>query len=490
MARQHYLALDLGASGGRAVMGLFDGKRLQLEEIHRFSNGIVRLHNRLHWDVLRLYGEILEGLRLCARGNKKPLSVGVDTWGVDFALIGKNGTLLGNPYAYRDPHTEGMMDWAFTQASREMIFEQTGIQFMPINTLYHLIALVHAGSPLLKMAERFLMIPDLFHFFLTGEQAVEFTNATTTQCYNPRTGAWAWPLLDTLDIPTHFLSDIVPPGTRLGPLLPAVAEDTGLGGVTVVAPATHDTGSAVAAVPAQGEDWAYLSSGTWSLMGIESPVPIISKEALAFNVTNEGGVGGTFRILKNIAGLWLIQECRRIWAREGEPLDYDDIVRLAESAPPFAAFIDPDDPAFLNPLLMPDAVREACARTGQAIPVNKGQIARCIFESLALKYRYVLDQLAALRGKPVSTLHIVGGGTQNKLLCQLTANATGMPAVAGPVEATAIGNILVQAMAQGAVTGLAQIREVVRSSFPLETYTPQDTGAWEDAYARFKALYG
>lgn len=486
MIEQPYLAFDLGASSGRAVLGQFDGDRLRLEEIHRFSNGIVRVFDHLHWDALRLYGEILEGLRLCAKRSTKPISVGIDTWGVDFALIGKDRTLLGAPYAYRDAHTDGVMAAAFEQVSREAIFAQTGIQFMPINTLYHLIALTLADSPLLKVAERFLMMPDLFNFLLTGVPVAEFSNATTTQCFNPRTGSWAMPMLEAFGIPTRMLPEIVQPGTRLGPLLPAVSEETGLSGITVIAPATHDTGSAVAAVPAQGDDWAYLSSGTWSLMGIESPTPILSKEALAFNVTNEGGVGGSYRILKNIAGLWLIQECRRIWSREGSPISFDDIIHRAQAAEPFTAFIDPDAPAFLNPPSMPDAIRTTLSHTGQRVPKSDGQMARIIFESLALKYRYTLDQLVALKGSAITTLHIVGGGSQNRLLCQFTANATRIPAIAGPVEATAIGNILVQAMASGAVANLSQIREVVRHSFPIDTYTPQDVDAWANAYDGFR----
>ncbi|MBI4551112.1 MAG: rhamnulokinase [Candidatus Latescibacteria bacterium] len=489
MASHQYLAFDLGASSGRAVVGSFDGERLALEEGYRFPNGMVRVLDHLHWDVLRLFEEMTHALSLCARSGQKPVSLGVDTWGVDFALIGKNRTLLGFPYAYRDPQATGVMEDVFTQVSKEDIFEQTGIQFIPINSLYHLIALVRADSPLLHAAERLLMIPDLFNLFLTGVEAAEFTDVTTTQCYNPRTGSWAWPLLDRFGIPARIMPDLIQPGTVLGPLLPDIASETGAGNLTVIAPASHDTGSAVAAVPARGQDWAYLSSGTWSLMGIESPTPVISPQALAFNVTNEGGVGGTFRVLKNIAGLWLIQECRRIWERDGDSLSHETIVQMADAAEPFTALIDPDDPAFLSPARMPDAIRDACARTGQPVPSSHGQVARCVFESLALKYRYVLDQLVALRGAPLSVLHIVGGGTQNRLLCQLTANATGLPVIAGPVEATAIGNLLVQAMARGELADLAQIREVVRRSFPLVSYEPRDRAAWNEAYGRFRMLW-
>ena len=487
---ENYLAFDLGASSGRAVVGAFDGERLTLDEEHRFPNRIIRVLDHHHWDILGLFDEMLLGLSQCTRSGRTLRSIGVDTWGVDFGLIGKDRTLLGMPYAYRDPHTNGIMESAFTQASKDTIFEQTGIQFIPINTLYHLIALRRAGSPLLEAAERLLMIPDVLNLFLTGVTAAEFTDVTTTQCYNPRTRDWAWTLLDIFDLPADIMPEIIQPGTVLGPLLPHISEATGGGRLDVVAPASHDTGSAVAAVPAQGGDWAYLSSGTWSLMGIESPEPIISPKALAFNMTNEGGIDGTFRILKNITGLWLIQECKRIWAREHLDYGFDKIMLMAEEAPPFKMFIDPDDPAFMAPYNMPQAIRDTCIRTGQPAPSSVGETARCIFESLALKYRVVLDQLVSLRGKPLSMLHMVGGGIKNTLLCQFTANAVGLPTIAGPIEATAIGNLLVQAMAHGAISDLAQLREVVRASFPIITYEPRDPNAWCDAYERFKALYG
>jgi rhamnulokinase len=489
MTAQHYVAFDLGASGGRAILGAFDGKQLQIEEIHRFPNGMIRLLGHLHWDVLQLFEEMKHALALCAKRPEVTLeSIGVDTWGVDFALIGKYRTLLGLPYAYRDPHVEGMMEAVFEIVPREEIFRQTGIQFLPINSLYHLVALTRAHSPLLDVAEHFLMIPDLFNLFLTGEAVVEFTDATTTQCYDPRRGDWAWPLLEQLGIRTRIFSEIVPPGTVIGPLLPDIVEETGIGGVTVVAPASHDTGSAVAAVPATGDDWAYTSLGTWSLMGIEVPEPIITDRALSCNFTNEGGVCETFRFLKNITGLWLIQECRRVWAREGEDVTYQTIVQMAKGAAPHTACIDPDDPTFLNPMNMSEAIRRFCERTGQPSPSSQGEIARVIFESLALKHRYVLDMLREFRPKPFSTLHIVGGGTQNTLLCQFIANATGLRVVAGPVEATAIGNLLVQVMAKVEIDSLSDLRHVVRQSFPLVTYEPEETTSWEEAYGRFRRI--
>jgi rhamnulokinase len=487
---QHYLAFDLGASSGRAVIGTFDGATLALEECHRFPNRIIRVLDHLHWDLLGLFEQMQEGLTLCARSGRAIHSIGVDTWGVDFALLGRNMTLLGMPYAYRDPHTIGIMESAFELAGRQEIFDQTGIQFMPINTLYHLIALARAGSPLLESAEKLLMIPDVLNLFLTGVAAAEFTDVTTTQCFNPVTSDWAWPLLERFNIPTQIMPDVIQPGTVLGTLLPHIAHDTGLGQVSVVAPASHDTASAVAAVPAHGKDWAYLSSGTWSLMGIETSDPIISPKAMALNFTNEGGVGGTYRVLKNITGLWLIQECQRIWAREGEELDFGEITRQADQSMPFKAFINPDDPAFTAPENMPKAIAQSCATSGQSLPSGIGAMARCIFESLALKHRLVIDQLHELRGRPLEMLHIVGGGARNKLLCQFTSNATGIPVRTGPVEATAIGNILVQAMAHGEIADLAQLRTVVANSFELGTLEPSDTERWNDAYGRYLALWG
>ncbi len=489
MGSKHYIAFDLGASSGRAVHGMFDGRELELEEIHRFPNTMVRLLDHLHWDVPRLFEEMKHALGLYAKRHGSNLeSVGVDTWGVDFALIGRNRTLLGLPYAYRDHQTDGIMEIAFELMPREEIFSRTGIQFMQFNTLFQLLALVRSNSPLLDVAERLLMIPDLFNFLLTGEQVAEFTEATTSQCYDPRAGEWAWSLLERLGIPNRIMPEIIPPGTVLGDLLSHISEETGIGRVSVVAPACHDTGSAVASVPARGEGWAYLSSGTWSLMGIEVVEPVINELSLSYNFTNEGGVGGTFRLLKNITGLWLIQECRRIWARMGEELSYDEITAMASEAEPFVSMIDPDHPSFLNPPDMPEAIAKFCRETGQPTPDTKAKVARTVFESLALKCRMVLEMLRELKGGPISVIHIVGGGTKNRLLCQFTANATGLPVVAGPVEATAIGNILVQAMAQGEIGSVGELREVVRRSFPLDEYQPEDVESWEDAYGRFREI--
>ena len=459
------LAFDLGASGGRAVLGRFDGDRLRLSEVHRFPNEPVRLPDGLHWDVLRLFAEVKRGLALCEEKYGRPASIGVDTWGVDFALLDRRGALLENPYHYRDSRTEGMLEEAFRRVSQEEIFERTGIQFMRWNTLYQLLSMALAALPLLEAAETFLMMPDLFNYWLSGRAVCEFTDATTTQCYDPRAGGWAVSILERLGIPSRF-AEVVPPGTVLGPLVPSVAEETGLGDVPVVAPACHDTAAAVAAVPAGGEDWAYISSGTWSLVGIEVREPIITPASLAGNVTNEGGVAGTFRFLKNVAGLWLVQECRRVWAQQGEECSYDELTRMAEAAPPFPALIDPDDPP----------------------PEGQGSIVRCALESLALKCRYVLERIEEMRGRPIRVVHIVGGGSRSRALCQFTANASGRPVVAGPAEATATGNILVQALALGHLSSPEEARAVVRRSFELPTYEPRDSAAWDEAYGRFLSL--
>jgi rhamnulokinase len=479
------LAFDLGAESGRGVLGLFDGKRLRLEVVHRFPNGPVRTLDAMHWDVLRLYSEMLAALRRCAADHGGLDAIGVDTWGVDFALLGRGGTLLGNPRHYRDPHTEQIMDAAFARVPKEEIFRHTGIQFMRFNTLFQLLALQRDRSPLLDMAETMLTMPDLFHYFFTGIKVNEFSNATTTQMFDPSARNWAYGLLKAFGLPSQILGTIVQPGTVLGPLRASVASETGVTPAPVIAPASHDTGSAVAAVPARGASWAYISSGTWSLMGAEIPAPKIDEEVGRHNFTNEGGVSGTIRFLKNIMGLWLVQECRRAWERVGKSYSYDELARLAVAAPAFVSIVDPDDSAFILPASMPTALGDFCRRTGQPIPIEPGAVIRCALESLALRYRWVLERLEALQGQRLDTIHVVGGGSQNALLCQLTADACDRPVLAGPVEATAIGNVLVQAIGLGILGSLSEAREVVRRSFEVVTYTPQNPAAWQGPYVRF-----
>jgi rhamnulokinase len=419
--------------------------------------------------------------------------MGVDTWGVDFGLLGRNDELLGNPYHYRDRRTVGMMDRAFSIVSRDEIFQETGLQFMELNTLYQLVAMKLQDSPLLEAAESLLMIPDLFHWLLTGEKGNEFTDASTTQFYNPRTKAWSTKLFEGFGLPTRILGNILQPGTRLGRLRPAVAEATGLRDAEVVLPGSHDTASAVMAVPAAGPpsdqpDWCYISSGTWSLMGVETPSPVVNAQCSAFNFTNEGGVGGTTRLLKNIAGLWLLQECRRVWTQAGQAMSWDDMVGQAEASKPLVAHINPDAADFLAPTDMPEAIRAFCTRSGQPAPADAGAVVRCALESLALRYRMVLGMAEQLTGAHTATIHIVGGGTQNRLLCQMAADACNRRVVAGPVEATAIGNVMMQAVASGDVGSIAQAREVIRESFPVAEYLPQKTAGWDQAFARFQTL--
>lgn len=484
-----FLAFDLGAESGRAVVGHLDRERLRLEEIHRFPNGPVQVLDSLHWDVLRLWSEIKHGLGLAAKKYGDGLvSIGLDTWGVDFGLLAADDTLLGNPYHYRDSRTDGMMETAFEIVPRAEIYEQTGIQFMQLNSLYQLLAMSRAKSPALAEAQTFLNMPDLFNFWLSGRKASEFSIATTSQCYDPRAGDWARDMLERLGIPSHIFGEIVPPGTVLGDLRASVCEETGSPAIPVVASAGHDTAAAVAAVPATSTDYIYLSSGTWSLMGVELAEPIITAQSLAYDLTNEGGVDGTFRFLKNIMGLWLVQECRREWARAGDSYRYEDLTRMAAQAPASGPLVSLADNRFLPPGDMPGRIRTYCRETGQTVPETQGQTVRCALESLALEYRWVAERLAEIVGHPLPTLHIFGGGSLNKLLNQFAADATGRTVVAGPVEATAIGNVLVQAIALGHLADLAEARALVRRSFEVETYEPRDTAAWDEAYARYLKL--
>jgi rhamnulokinase len=483
-----FLAFDLGAESGRGVLGLLEGKRLRLEVINRFPNGPVRTLDSLHWDVLRLYEDMLQTLRLCAAGYGDLDGLGVDTWGVDFALLGRGGTLLGNPRHYRDPHTEGVLERAFARVPREEIFRRTGIQFMRFNTLFQLLALQEARSPLLDVAETLLFMPDLFHYFFTGIKVNEYTDASTSQMLDPTTRGWAYDLVGAFGLPKQILGTLVAPGTVLGPLRPSVATQTGLNPAPVIAPASHDTAAAIAAVPASGESWAYISSGTWSLMGVEVPAPLVNEQALAANYTNEGGVGGTIRFLKNIMGLWLVQECRRAWERSGQSYSYEELTHLAEAAPPFVAVVDPDDSSFLLPPDMPAALSAFCRRTGQPAPEGPGATVRCALEGLALCYRYVLERLEHLTGRRLEVVHVVGGGSQNALLNQLTADACNRPVLAGPAEATAAGNVLVQALGLGVLHSLTEAREVVRNSFEVRTFRPRDPEGWHKPYERFVSL--
>jgi rhamnulokinase len=485
-----FLAVDLGASSGRVIAGSWDGARFTLEEVHRFPNGPVMAQGHLYWDVLRLWREITTGIaRYVARAPEPPVGLGIDTWAVDFALLDRAGRLLGNPYHYRDRRTTGIPEQVDAQVPPAWLYAQTGIQRMPINTLHQLVSMRRSSDPQLAAAQTLLLIPDLFHYWLTGRVVAEYTNATTTQFFNPRTGAWATEVLAALELPAQLLPPVITPGTVLGDLLPEVRDEVGLHSpVPVIATATHDTASAVAAIPGLDARSAYISSGTWSLVGIETPQPILSERARALNFTNEGGVGGTVRFLKNVGGFWLLQECRRAWEREGHPYAWPELLALAEQAAPLQSLVDPDAPDFLNPGDMPAALRAYCARTGQSAPDSVGALARCCLESLALKYRWVLAALEDLTGQHLQTIRIVGGGSQNTLLCQLTADACARPVVAGPVEATALGNILVQAIALGHLPGIQAGRAAIAASEPQTTYDPRPSPAWDAAFVRFVAL--
>lgn len=487
-AAKQFLAFDLGAESGRGIVGVFDGSKLELKIINRFANGAVRTLDSLHWDVLALHDSMLQTLRLCAASYGSIDGLGVDTWGVDFALLGRGGVLLGNPRHYRDPHTEGVMEEAFRRVPRAEVFRQTGIQFLRFNTLFQLLAMQRDHSPLLDMTETLLFMPDLFHYFFTGIKVNEFTDASTSQMLDPHTGSWAYELIGAFSLPSKILGTLVQPGTVLGPLRASIVSATGINAAPVIAPASHDTASAVVAVPAAEQSWAYISSGTWSLMGVELNQPLVGAAALEANFTNEGGVGGTTRFLKNIMGLWLVQECRRAWERGGKTYNYDDLMRQAEAAPAFASLVDPDAPSFILPANMPASLADFCRRSGQPAPDGVGGTVRCALESLALCYRWVLERLEALTGRRIEVIHIVGGGSQNALLNQFTADACNRPVLAGPVEATAIGNVLVQALGVGVLGSLADAREIVRRSFEVRTFTPRQADAWQAPYERFRAF--
>jgi rhamnulokinase len=480
------LAFDLGAESGRAVLGSLQADNLTIEELRRFPNEPVQYNGELHWDVPRLWLEMQKALALAASTRGIKLSgIGVDTWGVDYALLGENGALLENPFHYRDSRTGGVMERVCGVLSRDEIYSQTGIQFMEVNTLYQLYAGFQKTPKLYRSAERLLTIPDLFNFWLTGEASCEFTNATTTQFYNPRQRRWATELLQKLGLPTHFLPPVIQPGTVLGPLSAAVASQTGAGTVPVIAPACHDTGSAVAAVHSADQS-VFISSGTWSVLGTEVREPVINSVAQRLNFTNEGGVCGTFRLLKNIAGLWLLQACRRDWQCRGQDYSYSELVGLAQAKPGFRSLVDPDHPSFLRAASMPEAISRFCRVTDQPEPEDPAAYTRAILEGLALKYRLVAEALEQLTGKSSREIRIVGGGAKNQLLNQLTADATGRRVIAGPTEATALGNIGMQMLATGAARSLTEVREVIARSFPPQVYEPRETDKWQEVYKTFR----
>jgi rhamnulokinase len=486
----NFLAVDLGASNGRVLLGCWDGSRFELHELHRFANGPVNVLGSLHWDVLQLWSEIKTGLARYAQQWNEPLAgIGLDTWGVDYALLDSAGRLLGNPYHYRDARTDGMVERACELAGREAIFSATGIQFMQLNTLYQLLSMVERRDPQLAAAETLLMLPDLFHYWLTGRRVAEYTIASTSQMLDARSRTWSTELLATFSIPSAILPPVTMSGAVLGELRPEVVAEAGLRQAPpIIAVGSHDTASAVAAVPGLDGRSAYISSGTWSLVGVETPQPVIDQRALTLNFTNEGGVSGDIRLLKNVTGLWLLQESRRQWQREGRDYSWQELLALAAQARPFRSLIDPDVRDFLNPGDMPAAVRAYCRRTGQPEPDSVGAVVRCCLESLALKARWVIEALESLLGHPLETIRIVGGGSQNHMLAQFTADACQRPVVAGPIEATALGNLLVQAIAAGHLPDVAAGRRAIAASVTLHSFEPGPAGPWQEAWGRFQGL--
>lgn len=501
MAAKNYVALDLGAESGRAVLGTLADGRLTLDERHRFANPTGRMRGHLCWNLMAQWEEIKTGIRKAvaedagAGEKRRPIlhGIGVDTWGVDFGLIDADGDVLGNPAHYRDARTEGMLEKAFAKVPKERIFDATGVQFMQLNSLYQLLAMKEQNPRMLEAAETLLFMPDLFNYLLTGERRAEFSIASTSQMYDPRKKAWATDLLKQLGLPAKILPEIVPSGTTIGPVAREVAEECNVGRVPVIATAGHDTAAAVAAVPADpaaGNTWCYISSGTWSLMGVELDQPVINDKSLSYNYTNEGGVGGTIRFLKNIMGLWLVQECRRHFGREGYEHSYSELTQMAARSKGFGAVIDPGYKPFLSPGEMPTKIDRFCKDTRQRTPHTRGDYIRTCLESLALTYRKTLDGLEDMLGRTISAIHIVGGGCQNELLNQMTADACQRPVIAGPVEATAAGNILVQAMATGDVKSLADARAIVRSSFDVKRFDPRPDKKWDDAYEKYRKVAG
>ena len=485
MKNKSFLAFDLGATSGRSILGTIENGRLQMKELTRFPNQILQIGNHFHWNIYSLFEHLKAGLTAAKNEGVEVSSIGIDTWGVDFALLAEDGTILGAPYAYRDPHTVGAPEAYFTIVPREKVYDLTGIQVMNFNTLYQLFALKQADNSLLKAASDLLFIPDALAYLLTGNKVVEYTIASTSQILNPRTKQFESSLLDAAGISPTLLGDIVMPGHLIGNLTDALAEESELGKVPVIAVAGHDTASAIAAIPAINERFAYLSSGTWSLMGIEVKDPIITDETYALNYTNEGGVEGTTRFLKNITGMWILEQCLKEWKKEGITYAYDKLMKMAEEATPFQSLIDPDHSSFANPVSMTKAIIDYCQSTGQKSPNDHKEFVRCIYESLALKYKYTLGKLKNLAPFEIEQLHVIGGGSLNKLLNQWTANAIGIPVITGPAEATAYGNIMIQAKSAGLVNSLQEMRQIIRESIHIEEYQPQKSLEWGKAYNQF-----
>jgi rhamnulokinase len=478
------LAFDFGASSGRAMIGAFDGEKIELTEIHRFSNDPVIVGDTMYWDTLRLFHEIKQGI-LKAKHAGGFDSLAIDTWGVDFGLIDEFGKLVENPIHYRDARTEGMVEEAFELIARDDFYEETGIQFMELNTVFQLLSLIKERPHILERADKLLLTPDLFNYFLTGKMKSEYSIASTTQLLNAKERKWSKKVIDALGIPERLFTEIVPTGTVIGKLSDQICEELDVEPVDVIAVASHDTQSALLSVPTQEDDFIFISSGTWSLFGTETEEPIINETSYKYNFTNEGGYEYKTSFLKNIIGLWLIQESRRQWIREGEEYGFGELEDMAREAKPFKCFIDPDAPEFVPAGNIPERIQEYCKRTNQEVPVTKGEIVRCINESLALKYRYTYEQIKECTNKDYNAIHMVGGGIQSKLLCQFTADSCNRKVIAGPVEATVMGNIALQLMVSGDIKDLKHAREVIAKSPDIITYESNYNDQWEEAYTRY-----
>lgn len=484
MEKKQFIAIDLGATSGRTILGTIDNGKFTEEVLNRFPNGMIEVNGHLHWDIFSLYTHILEGLHEAGKRGVKPESIGIDTWGVDFGCIDIDGNIMGIPYAYRDISTIGAAERYFNSVmpAREL-YAHTGIQHMDFNSVFQFNEQRHGFT--MQHAVKIAFIPDLLNYLLTGNVVTEYTIASTGSILNPATRQFDNTVLESVGLSADKFGELVEPGTVIGTLKPEIAAKVGLPSVPVIAVGEHDTASAVAAVPAIDSNFAYLSSGTWSLMGIESAMPVVNEITAEHNITNEGGIEGTIRVLKNITGMWVVEQCLQAWKKEGTSYSYPEMVALAEAAPEFVCFIDPDDAAFVAPASMPEAILEYCRRTCQKEPANHGEMIRMIFESLALKYKKTLDVFGTISAAPIERLHVIGGGSRNKLLNQFTANALGLPVIAGPAEATALGNIMMQAKATGLVDNLGAMRHIIRNSIDLETFNPADNEKWEKAYEKF-----
>jgi len=491
MKTRKYIAFDIGASNGRCIIGSFNGSTITLEEINRFENGYVQTLDHYYWNILHIFNEVKNSLRKTATSCKHEIaSVGVDTWGLDFALFDKQGSMISNPFCYRDPQTNGMIEEACKRMPRKEIFDITGVQFMQINTLYQLLSMVVRKSPLINIADKFLMIPDIINFWLCGKAVCEYTNASNTQLLDAEKRDWSFPLINAMGIPAHIFPEIIQAGQILGDVKKSILDELGLNSLPVIATVTADTGAAVASVPAEVSNFAYLSSGTWGLLGVEIPEPKLTDHVLEYNFGNEGGIYSTIRLLRNIPNLWLVQECKRIWTLNGKNYSWEDLIKLAGEAQPFQSFVDPDQPQFLIPEDMPETIKETCRSSGQQVPKTDGDVIRTCLESLAFKYKHTIDKLTKILGYEPENLHIIGGGTKNKMLCQFAANACNMPVIVGPEEATALGNIMLQMIALGDLRNHTEGRDLIRHSFPTEQFYPQAPAKWESEYKKFLSVTG